>query len=528
MKPAIFSSLRGYNGKRFISDLMSGVLIAIIALPLSIALGIQSGVTIQQGLLTAIVGGFFISVLSGSRYQIGGPTATFIAFSLSYIANPNIGLLGLQVAMVMAGVIMLIMAVFRVGGLFRFIPYPVVIGFTSGIGITLLAGQLKDFLGMKFTANSAGFVDKMQSIFTNLDTISWTTLALGLTTVAIILILQKVHKKIPASFIALIITTVITVILGQFDSNNYGIATINSTFGNIKPEFVLPDFAAIPNLNFAHLIMPALVITFLVSMESLLSCKVADGMTRKLTDTNAELMAQGTANIACALIGGIPATGVIARTAANIRNGAESSISGIIHAVILLVIFLVAMPLVGYVPMSSLAAVIIIVAINMTKMRQFGRLLRFNAKDFLILASSFLLTVIFDLVYGVVGGLVITFIVYMPNIFRHAQFTTIDSTYKAALNIQSDINDMAIVIVKLAGSINFINIHRLLKTINKAIAGRREIMLDFTQADSFDLSAAELLAKLTFKLELNDQRIMIFNPKASIMRQINLSRQVLV
>lgn len=530
MKPAIFQSLKGYNAKRFVCDLLSGILVAIIALPLSIALGIQSGVTLQQGLLSAIIGGFIISLLSGSRFQIGGPSATFISFIIVYLGNAHIGLLGVQIATVMAGIILLLMAVLRIGGLIKYIPYPIVIGFTSGIGITLLIGQIKDFLGLNIVHSGNNIVDKVSTLLSNMNTLSWQTLFIGILTIAIIVVLPKINKRIPASFIAIIITTAITAVVGQFSDTNYGIDTINSTFGNIKAEFYFPDFKSIVNLNFGALIIPSFVIAFLASVEALFSCKVADGMTDTLTDPNAELMAQGTANIASALMGGLPVTGALARTAANIRSGATSSLSGIIQSAVLLIIFFVAMPLVGYIPMSALAGVLIIVSINMAKLRHFGRLTRFNVRDFLILAATFLLTVCKDLVFGVSGGLLVTLIVYLPQILKKSTFTVIDTAVSSAFRINTPIDnvDKLITVIRINGALTFINTHKLLRLININICAKSEILLDFNQVTNMDLSSVELLTKLSYKLSRSQQSILIIHAQARIMKQLVTGQQTFI
>ena len=425
LKPKLFSVMKNYSKDQLIKDIISGIIVAIIALPLSIALAIASGVEPVQGLYTAIVAGFFISFLGGSRVQIGGPTAAFVTIIYGIVAE--YGYDGLVIASIMAGIFLIIMGICRFGSLIKYIPYTITTGFTAGIAVTLAGGQLKDFLGLTVDSVPSEFIDKMVCFGKHFHTINMVAFAIGLLALFIHIIwpfilrfLPKkalmIADKIPASLLAIIITTLLVKFM------NLDVPTIGSSYSSVSsalPKFSLPhaDFATIKNL-----ISPAFTIAILAGIESLLSCVVSDGMIGSKHRSNMELVAQGTGNIFSALFGGIPATGAIARTAANVKNGGRTPIAGMVHSVTLILVLVLFMPLAKLIPMPTLAAVLIMVAYNMCGWREFLRLCKSSPKsDILVLLTTFFLTVIFDLVVAIEVGLVLAAILFMR---RMSEVTT--------------------------------------------------------------------------------------------------------
>lgn len=408
LKPKLFQVMKGYTKAQLIKDIIAGIIVAIVALPLSIALAIASGVAPECGLYTAIIAGFFISFAGGSRVQIGGPTAAFVTIICGIVNTYKID--GLIVATIMAGVFLIIMGFCRFGSLIKYIPYTITTGFTCGIGVSLLVGQLKDFLGLNMDSVPSEFIDKIVAYTKCINTTHIATLLIGLLAIAILIILPKITDKIPASLIAIIVTTLV-VKLADLPVN-----TIGSVFGELSSKFPTPH---IPNVNFAmikNLISPAFTIALLAGIESLLSAVVSDGMIGDKHNSNAELIGQGLGNIFSGLFGGIPATGAIARTATNVRSGGRTPIAGIVHCVTLLAILLLLMPYAAMIPMTSLAAVLIIVAWNMCNWSTFFRLIKTSPKsDIIVLVGTFLLTVIFDLVVAIEVGIVVSAILFMKR-----------------------------------------------------------------------------------------------------------------
>ena len=409
LKPKLFDTLKGYTKEQFIKDIVAGIIVAIIALPLSIALAIASGVGPEQGLYTAIIAGFFISFFGGSRVQIGGPTAAFVV--IIYGVVTKYGTDGLIVATIMAGIILVIMGLFRFGSLIKFIPYTITTGFTCGIAVTLFFGQFKDFLGLKMDAVPSEFVPKLIAYGHNITTTDLVTLGIGLLAIVIQLVWPKITDKIPGSLIAIVVTTSI-VYFAKLDH----VATIGSVFGTLSSSFPLPS---LPSVNFAmvqDLISPAFTIAILAGIESLLSAVVADGMINDRHKSNAELVGQGLGNIFSGLFGGIPATGAIARTAANVKNGGRTPIAGITHCITLTIILIALMPLASLIPMTTLAAILLIVAWNMAEWDIFARLCKTAPKsDVLVLVATFLLTIFFDLVVAIEVGVVLSAILFMKR-----------------------------------------------------------------------------------------------------------------
>ena len=407
LKPKLFSSLKRYSKQQLVKDLTAGVIVAIIALPLSIALALASGVGPEQGLYTAIVAGFVISFLGGSRVQIAGPTAAFASIVAGIVAKN--GFSGLVLATVIAGIMLILMGLFKLGSLIKFIPYTITTGFTTGIAITIVIGQLKDFFGLTFTHSPIETIEKVEEVIKCFATFNWQALVIGAVSLAILIIVPKFLKKIPASIIAIIVCAALVKI---FDMNVNTIGDLY-TISSAAPKLSIPEFS----LDTVKAIMPdALTIAVLAAVESLLSCVVADGMIGSRHNSNMELIAQGAGNICSALFGGIPATGAIARTAANIKNGGRTPIAGMVHAVVLLAVLLVLMPYASLIPMPTIAAILFIVAYNMSEWREFVAIIKQSPKsDTLVLIVTFVLTVAFDLVVAICVGIVLSTVMFMKR-----------------------------------------------------------------------------------------------------------------
>lgn len=422
-KPRLFTALKNYSKETFMSDLMAGIIVGIVALPLAIAFGIASGVSPEKGIITAIIAGFIISLLGGSKVQIGGPTGAFIVIIYGIIQQ--YGEAGLIVATLMAGVLLILLGVFKLGAVIKFIPYPIIVGFTSGIAVTIFTTQIADIFGLSFGGEKVpgDFVGKWLLYFRHFDTINWWNTAVSIISIAIIALTPRFSKKIPGSLIAIIVVTA-----GAWLLKTYGgvdcITTIGDRF-TIKSE--LPD-AAVPVLNWEaikNLFPVAITIAVLGAIESLLSATVADGVTGDKHDSNTELIAQGVANLVTPLFGGIPATGAIARTMTNINNGGKTPVAGIIHAVVLLLILLFLMPLAQYIPMACLAGVLVIVSYNMSEWRTFKALLKNPKSDVTVLLITFFLTIIFDLTIAIEVGLVIACILFMRRVMETTEISVI-------------------------------------------------------------------------------------------------------
>lgn len=397
-RPKLLETLRGYDRATFLSDLAAGLTVGVIALPLAIGFGIASGVTPAQGLWTAIIAGFLISALGGSKVQVGGPTGAFVPILAGIVASYGYG--GLALATVMAGVFLVLMGVLKLGNLIKFIPYPVTAGFTSGIAVIIFVGQLKEFLGLDVTMPQHT-PHQIAAIATDLVHTHWHTVGLGVLALGILIVWPKLvgARRIPASIVAIIVPTVLGAVF-QLD-----VQTIGSKFGGIPSTFPKLSLPSVEFSTLQALMIPALTIAMLGAIESLLSAIVADGMIESRHDSNQELIGQGLANIVCPFFGGISATGAIARTAANVRSGARSPVAGIVHAATLLVIVLVAAPLARFIPLASLSAVLFMVAYRMGEWDNFLELARGPKSDFGVLLVTFALTVIFDLTIAVGVGL---------------------------------------------------------------------------------------------------------------------------
>ena len=415
------------------ADLMAGIIVGIVALPLAIAFGIASGVTPEKGIITAIIAGLLISVFGGSKVQIGGPTGAFIVIVFGIIAD--YGMNGLIIATFLAGIFLILMGVLRVGTIIKYIPYPIIVGFTSGIALTIFTTQIKDLFGMQIADVPADFVSKWIVYFQHFNTMNIWPLLIGLGSILIIVYTPKISKKLPGSLLAIIIMTVVALLL-----KNYAGVTTIETIGDrftINPDMPTPEVPKITWEVFTKLMSPALVIAMLGAIESLLSAAVADGVIGDKHDSNQELVGQGIANMACSLFGGIPATGAIARTMTNINNGGRTPIAGIIHALVLLLIYFFLMPLAKYIPMSCLAGILVVVSYNMSEWRSFKAILKNPKSDIIVLLVTFFLTVIFDLTVAIEVGILIACLLFMR---RMSEVTKVSvETEEIDLNADSDL-----------------------------------------------------------------------------------------
>lgn len=410
LKPMLFDALKGYTKAQFLKDVISGLIVAIIALPLSIALALASGVEPQAGVYTAIAAGFVVALLGGSRVQIAGPTAAFATTVAGIVATK--GLDGLFIATVMAGIILIVMGLCKLGGLIRFIPHTITVGFTSGIAVTILVGQIKSFLGLSYAKglNPIETLEKIEANIHSIGTFSWQTLLVGAVCLAILIVYPMFEKKVPPSLIAVVAGVLMVKFIPGMEENVF-------TIGDL---YTIP--AGLPSISFAgfdlslgnivSLIPSAVTIAVLAGIESLLSCVVADSMTDSKHNPNAELVAQGLGNIASVFFGGIPATGAIARTAANIKSGGRTPVAGMVHSVVLLLVLLFLMPLASFIPMPTIAAILFMVAYNMSEWRKFtGIISKKKIADILVLVLTFALTVIFDLVVAIAVGLALHYLI---------------------------------------------------------------------------------------------------------------------
>ncbi|WP_242359520.1 SulP family inorganic anion transporter [Lactococcus petauri] len=494
IKPKLFSVLKNYSREQFAKDLIAGIIVAIIALPLSIALAIASGVKPEQGLYTAVVAGFFISFLGGSRVQIGGPTAAFVVIIYGIIAQ--YGMSGLTIATFLAGIMMILMGVLRFGNLIKFIPKTITVGFTLGIAIGIFSGQLKDLFGLNMGVVPAEFVEKWISYIQHFNTIQWPTLMIGMLALLIQIFWSHVSQKIPGSLVAIIVTTAIV------SFGHLSVATIGDLY-TIKAG--LPTLT-MPNLSFSlirQMISPAFTIAILASIESLLSCVVSDGMIGSRHRSNAELVGQGVGNMMSALFGGIPATGAIARTAANVKNGGRTPIAGIVHALTLLLILLFLMPYASLIPMSCLASILVIVAYNMSGWRTFIYMLRKAPKsDIAVLLITLFLTVFFDLVVAIEFGMILAaflFLKRMSDVATVRQWVDKDNLDNEEISEDIDLKRVPkhTVVYEIFGSLFFGATNEFLNFTHEE--GKSVLILRMRNVPTMDISGLEALEE-TFEI----------------------------
>ena len=436
-KPELLKTLKTYNKQKFSADVMAGIIVGIVALPLAIAFGIASGVTPEKGIITAIVAGFAISAFGGSRVQIGGPTGAFIIIIYGIIQQ--YGLEGLAIATVLAGIFLILLGLFRLGTIISYIPYPIVVGFTSGIALTIFTTQIKDLFGLTIEGGvPADFISKWGVYFQNFGSLDLATTLVGICSVAIIFCTPLISKKIPGAFLAIIIMTIVGVVLTQY----FGIHvdTIGDRF-KIDPSMPEP---IVPQLTWEAakgLVQPAITIAVLGAIESLLSATVADGIIGHKHNSNQELVGQGIANVLSPIFGGIPATGAIARTMTNINNGGKTPVAGLIHAVVLLLIYFFLMPLAAYIPMACLAGVLVVVSYNMSGWRTVKQLMKNPKSDITVLWLTFILTVIFDLTIAIEVGLVLACLLCMRRMAETTQVSVLTDQDDIDPNAETDINN---------------------------------------------------------------------------------------
>ena len=512
LKPKLFSIIKHrkteLTKEQVVKDIIAGVVVAIIALPLSVALAIASGVSPEKGLITAIIAGFLVSFLGGSRVQIGGPTGAFVIIVFGIVAD--YGLEGLTIATLMAGVFMIVFGLIKLGGVIQYIPYPIVTGFTSGIAVVLLSTQVKDFFGLDLAEAPSEFLPKWGAYISHVDSVDVTTLLVGMVSLLIITLWPKVTKKIPGSLIALIVATSIVQL---FD---LPVKTIGSEFGDISRQISFVDFSSF-DLSLATigaLIRPALMIAFLASVESLLSAVVADGMIGKKHQSNMELIAQGIANIGSALFGGIPATGAIARTAANINNGGRTPIAGMVHAVVLLVMMLVFMPLAKLIPMATLAAILVVVSYNMSEWRSFKAILSSTKSDALVLVLTFSMTVMFDLIIAIEVGMIFAMVLFVKRMIQSTDFqqvthhyfeTDADETTEAlpvSLNKET-------VVYEITGPLFFGVAQAFLDVLNELHTDTKVLILKLTHVPHMDATAYQSLVSIKKRCEAEGMTLLL-------------------
>lgn len=509
-KPKLISLLddkeSGFSKEQFLKDLIAGIIVAIIALPLSIALGISSGVSPEKGLITAIIAGFIISLLGGSRVQIGGPTGAFVVIVFGIIQNHRVD--GLIIATFMAGIILVLFGLLRFGSLIKYIPYPITVGFTSGIAITLLSTQVKDFLGLSITKTPSEFIPKWEAYISHMNTTNLYTLAIGLLALTILIFWPKINKKIPGSLIALIVTTLVVFIF------NLPVATIGSQFGKISSNIPIPH---IPNLNLntlKALIGPAFTIALLGGIESLLSAVVSDGMIGDKHNSNAELIAQGLANIGSSLFGGIPATGAIARTAANVKNGGRTPISGMVHSITLLLIMLVFMPLAKFIPLTTLSAILIIVSYNMSEWRTFKAILKAPKSDIAILLITFFLTVLFDLVIAIGIGMIVSMCLFMRRVATSIEVNELnesDCSYKS--NIDTDMENLKVgenvLVYDIRGHLFFGAVDTFMNTMKEINDDAKVLVLRMRHTKTLDVTGYKQIKNIALSCKSRNMTLII-------------------
>ncbi|MDE5953564.1 SulP family inorganic anion transporter [uncultured Duncaniella sp.] len=413
-RPKLVSALKNYSADKFKNDLVAGIVVGIVALPLAIAFGIASGVSPTVGLITAIIGGFIVSAAGGCTVQIGGPTGAFIVIVYNIIAT--FGLEGLAVATFMAGLILVALGFFRLGTVIKFIPYPIVVGFTAGIALTIFSTQINDFFGLGLKNVPSEFIPKWGAYISNFGNIDWVTLGVGLAALAIIIITPKVSRRLPGALIAIIIVTAVVAIVPGIS-----VETIGDRFGSLSTDIPQPHGFELNMATINRLLPSAFTIAILGAIESLLSATVADGVTGTRTNSNTELIGQGMANIVVPFFGGIPVTGAIARTMTNITNGGRTPVAGVVHAIVLFLIFLFLMPLINLIPMACLAAVLIVVSYNMSGWRTIRSIFHNPKSDISVLAVTFLLTVIFDLTIAIEMGLLLAVILFLRRVMENTE-----------------------------------------------------------------------------------------------------------
>ncbi|MBO5007406.1 MAG: sulfate permease [Clostridia bacterium] len=499
--------MKDYNKTKFLNDVIAGIIVAIIALPLSIALAIASGVSPEKGIHTAIIAGFMISLFGGSRVQIGGPTAAFVVIVVGIIAE--FGLEGLILATIMAGIILVVMGLCNVGSLIKFIPSTITVGFTGGIAVTLFVQQLKDFLGLNIDTVPSEFFARIASYIEHIGTVNPYAVLVGGIALLIMIIMPYLSQKIPGSLVAIIVTTVLVRLL------SLDVATIGSVYGELSAAFPTPK---LPNVNLSlikNLISPAFTIAILAAIESLLSCVVSDGMIGSRHKSNTELVAQGIGNICSGLFGGIPATGAIARTAANVKNGGRTPIAGMVHAVVLALIMVLLMPYASLIPMTTLSAVLIVVAYNMSGWREFIAMRKAPKSDYSVLIITFVLTVCFDLVVAIEVGMVLAALLFMS---RMANTTDVRKwqDYEDSFDENSDPEAISLmklpaktVVYEITGPMFFGAADKFMGMLSDSQKNNKVMILRMRGVPALDATAYKTLKDVYTRCQANNMTLII-------------------
>jgi sulfate permease, SulP family len=514
-RPKLLDCLKDYSSQKFFSDLTAGLTVGVVALPLAMAFGIASGVKPEAGIFTAVIAGFLISALGGSRVQIGGPTGAFIVIVLGIIQQ--YGLDNLLVCTVMAGVMLVFMGATGLGNMIKFIPYPVTSGFTTGIAVLIMSTQIKDFLGLQVDQVPGDFFAKIEVLGAHLKTIHPPAVALSLSSLFLILLWpKKWGRRIPGSIIAVVAgTTLIMWLESSGHFARFSLETIGTKFNGIPqglPAFRMPDLSL---ENLKHLIMPALTIALLAGIESLLSAVVADGLINDKHDSNQELMAQGIANIACPFFGGIPATGAIARTATNIRNGAQSPVAGIIHALTLLIIILIAAPLAKSIPLATLSAILIVVALNMGEWHEFTRLRKLPKSDAGVLLITFLLTVLTDLTIAVGAGMIMAAMLFIKRVSETTQIIALNETTESESPQNSIVGKeipKGVLIYRVMGALLFGATEKLETALKTSRQEPEVLILEVSKAMAIDATGLNALENIHERLKGRGKQMVLCGP----------------
>jgi len=481
----LFTTMKHYSKKQFLNDLISGIFVSIIALPLSIALAISSGVSPEQGLFTAIIAGFIISFLGGSRIQISGPTGALMVIVYGIVIKHGID--GLIISTIMAGFILILFGLFRLGGVIKYIPYPITTGFTSGIALTIFSSQIKDFFGLSISQLPTDFIGKLKVYFLSFHTFSYQTFIVGLSALVIMILWPKVSRKIPGTIVAIILTTIMVNVF------NFDVNTIEKQFGELSTALPIPHIPSISLETISSLIEPAFTIAILGGIVSLLSAVVSDGMIGTKHRSNMELIAQGIGNMASGIFGGIPATGAIARTVANVKNGGRTPIAGMVHAITLLIIFITLMPLARMIPLATLASIIMVVAYNMSSWREFKELFKAPKSDVLVLLITFLITVLIDLAKAIEIGMILAALLFMKRMSDVSYVTesTLDASEDDYENEEIQVLEIPkeVQVYEINGPFFFGAAGKFMETINRVSNPTQFIILRMRNVPVMDATA---------------------------------------
>ena len=501
LKPKLFSVMKTYTKDQFIKDVVAGLIVAIIALPLSIALAISSGTTPEVGLYTAIIAGFFIAVLGGSRVQIGGPSATFMVVVYGVIAQH--GMEGMIITTILAGLILIGFGLLKLGSTIKYIPYPITIGFTSGIAVTIFSSQIKDFFGLNIGEVPTAFVDKWGLFISSMDTMHVQTTLVASLALGLLIIWPRVNRKIPASLISILVTTILV------NALNLDVLTIGGRYPDLSSALPTLRFPQFSIREIGIFIQPAFTIAFLCSVESLLSAVVSDGMIGSKHRSNMELIAEGVANIASGLFGGIPATGAIARTVANIKNGGRTPIAGIVHSLTLLLILVFFMPLVKLIPLPTLAAILVMVSYNMSEWRTFKGLLKAPKSDIAVLLTTFILTVVVDLAVAISVGMVLAAFLFMKRMTDVLAISDMSEEQESAENEVIRTISKQVLVYEVNGPFFFGAADKFLDSIQSLQGPSKVLIIKMTHVPFIDATALHALDLLYEHAKSNKTQLLL-------------------